>query len=537
LRNGQLLATYAVGFGVLFNFICTFTFVSFHLAAAPYNLSASWLGAIFVVYLVGSVLTPWTGWAVGRFGRRHFMVGVIAVWLAGIALTLAPSLPLIIVGLAVGAGCGLICQAVSTGYVSHQLCSAIFISGLDPVRAYRETIEPLASGVGFLLNHRVDIDHGEVRASLAGMAESRAVHRPPEGCVNATGTALTGSAGAAMPSAQVAPLPPSDPRLASAVERMFDEAPQGPRRNTHAVVVMQRDRVVAEHYAPGIGVDTPLAGWSATKSVSNALLGILVRQGRLDMNAPARIAAWADPRDPRHAITPDQLLRMTSGLDAGQSLEGVGPFNPAAQMLFVERDMAAFAASAPLAHAPGTHWNYTDANTLLLSRLIRDAAGGDAASTRAFVQRELFDKLGMQHTTFEFDAAGTPIGASHLWASARDWARFGLLYLNDGMVGGERLLPPDWVAYSARPTPGAEYFGYGAGFWTNRGSGYGAGYRIQAGMPADAFMARGHQGQYVVIVPSQQLVIVRLGPAWTPRDDMDAVARLTREVIEALASR
>ena len=117
-RNGQLVATYAVGFGVLFNFICTFTFVSFHLAAAPYNLSASWLGAIFVTYLVGSVLTPWTGWAVGRFGRRHFMVGVIAVWLGGIALTLVPSLPLIVVGLALGAGCGLICQAVSTGYVT-----------------------------------------------------------------------------------------------------------------------------------------------------------------------------------------------------------------------------------------------------------------------------------------------------------------------------------------------------------------------------------------------------------------------------------
>jgi MFS transporter, YNFM family, putative membrane transport protein len=118
LRNGQLLATYAVGFGVLFNFICTFTFVSFHLAAAPYNLSASWLGAIFVVYLVGSVLTPWTGWAVVRFGRRRFMVGVVALWLAGIALTLAPSLPLIIVGLTIGAGSGLVCQAVSTGFVT-----------------------------------------------------------------------------------------------------------------------------------------------------------------------------------------------------------------------------------------------------------------------------------------------------------------------------------------------------------------------------------------------------------------------------------
>ena len=117
-RNGQLLATYAVGFGVLFNFICTFTFVSFHLAAAPYNLSASWLGALFVVYLTGSALTPFTGWAVGRFGRRRFMMFIIALWVAGIALTLAPSLPLIVAGLAIGAGCGLICQAVSTGYVT-----------------------------------------------------------------------------------------------------------------------------------------------------------------------------------------------------------------------------------------------------------------------------------------------------------------------------------------------------------------------------------------------------------------------------------
>ena len=117
-RNGQLVATYAVGFGVLFNFICTFTFVSFHLAAAPYNLSATALGAIFVVYLVGSVLTPWVGWAVGRFGRRRFTVRVIALWIAGIALTLAPSLPLIISGLAISAGCGLICQAISTGYVT-----------------------------------------------------------------------------------------------------------------------------------------------------------------------------------------------------------------------------------------------------------------------------------------------------------------------------------------------------------------------------------------------------------------------------------
>jgi len=435
----------------------------------------------------------------------------------------------------------------ATGYVSHQLCSAVFVAGQEPTRVYRESIAPVSGALALLVRHTVDHEHAEVRASLAGLAESRAVYRPPFGCVNATGTALTTTAAppATEPTAP-ALLPPiagpepiqtTDPALALALDHVFGEAAQPPFRHTQAVVVVHRDRIVAERYAPGIGVDTPLPGWSVSKSVTNALLGVLVRQGRLDMQAPSQIAAWADPADPRHAITPDQLLRMTSGLDAGQSLHDVSPFDPSAQMLFVEPDMAAFAARAPLAHAPGTHWNYTDPNTLLLSGIVRDLAGGDTASTLAFVRRELFDKLGMRHATFEFDAAGTPIGASHVWAPARDWARLGLLYLQDGVVGGERLLPEGWVTYSARPTPGAEHVGYGAGFWTNRGAGYGAGYRTAAGMPADAFMARGSYGQYVVIVPSQQLVIVRLGPAWTPRDDMDAVARLTRETIAALAAR
>jgi MFS transporter, YNFM family, putative membrane transport protein len=117
-RNGQLLATFAVGFGVLFNFICTFTYISFHLAAPPYNLSATWLGALFVTYLAGSALSPWAGWAVGRFGRRRFMVRMIALWVVGIALTLAPSLPVIVVGLTISAACGLLCQAISTAYVT-----------------------------------------------------------------------------------------------------------------------------------------------------------------------------------------------------------------------------------------------------------------------------------------------------------------------------------------------------------------------------------------------------------------------------------
>jgi CubicO group peptidase (beta-lactamase class C family) len=200
-------------------------------------------------------------------------------------------------------------------------------------------------------------------------------------------------------------------------------------------------------------------------------------------------------------------------------------------MLFFEHDMAAFAAQAPLNAAPGEKWNYTDANTLLLSRIVREQAGDDAASVLAFMHRELFSRLGMEHVTMELDAAGTPIGSSHMLASARDWARLGLLYVNDGVVGGVRLLPPGWVDYSATQTQGSEMFGYGAGFWTNRGQGAAASWRVSHGMPADSFMALGNFGQYVVFIPSKRLVIVRLGNSHLPRGDMAMMTRLVGDVV------
>ena len=188
----------------------------------------------------------------------------------------------------------------------------------------------------------------------------------------------------------------------------------------------------------------------------------------------------------------------------------------------------------PLKFAPGSAWNYTNGNTLLLSRIIRDRTGGDARSVLAFAHRELFDKLGMKKVTLEFDSTDTPIGSSHMLATPRDWAKFGLLYLDDGVVGGERLLPEGWVDYSARLTPHSEEFGYAAGFWTNRGDSGGALYRIRAGIPADAFMARGAYGQYVVVVPSKRLVVARFGMALDRRNDLDTVAHLIAEVIGTL---
>jgi CubicO group peptidase (beta-lactamase class C family) len=435
--------------------------------------------------------------------------------------------------------------AVSAGFVSHQLCSAVFVSGQDPQAYYDEAIAPSLSLAAPLIHHRLDRARGEVSADFAGMVDRRAVYRGATGCVLAKGPAPAPApvvpaapAGAPLlaPIADAAVVTASDPALRTALDRAFAEPAHGPRRWTKAVVIVHDGRIVAERYAPGYGPTTPIQGWSMTKSVINALLGILVRQGRLNVDAPAPIPAWSNPADPHHAITVDSLLRMTSGLDRGQSLaSGAGEaFDPTARMVFDTSDMAGFAQDAPARWAPGTRWTYSNVNTLLLSRIIRDKGGGDAGHVLAFAGRELFEKLGMEGVTLEFDGAGTPIGASHMWAPARDWARFGQLYLDDGVVGGERILPEHWVDYSARPTPGSEAFGYGAGFWTNRGAGVMARRRVAAGMPADSFMARGSYGQYVVVIPSSRLVIVRMGFAYTPLGDIAAVERLTADAVAAV---
>lgn len=433
---------------------------------------------------------------------------------------------------------------VAAGFASHQLCSATFVSRVEPEAFYREAIVPTMRPVSFLLSHKVDRDKAEVTASFAGLAESRAVYRGELGCLVVQGPmpvaekpeAHTPAPALLPPIAGSALVEPSNPAIKAALDRTFAENASPPYRNTHAVVIVHGGRVIAERYSAGYGIDTQVIGWSATKSVTNALIGILVRQGKLSPTGAAPIAAWSDPKDPRHTITIDNLLRMNSGLDVGQSLTASAStaFDPSAQMVFNERDMAAFAERVPLKFAPGSDWNYTNGNTLLLSRLIRDNAGGTAASTLAFARRELFDKLGMHHVTLEFDSTGTPIGSSHMLASPRDWARFGLLYLNDGVAGGERLLPEGWVDYSATLTPHSEQYGYAAGFWTQRGTTGGAAYRVKAGLPADSFMARGAFGQYVIVVPSHRLVVARFGTAFTARDDMDVVARLVADVIDTL---
>jgi hypothetical protein len=202
-------------------------------------------------------------------------------------------------------------------------------------------------------------------------------------------------------------------------------------------------------------------------------------------------------------------------------------------MMFTEADMAGFAMDADLEAAPGATWRYADGNPAILGRIIRDRVGGRAVDVLRFARRELFGPLGIRHATLEIDSTGTPIAGAFLFATPREWARLGMLFLQDGVVGGRRILPEGWVRYSTTPTPNA-FVGYGAGWWINQGESRGARFRREQGMPADAFMAQGIYGQTVVVIPSARVVIARFGTTYDLAKAMMDICRLTADVVAAL---
>ena len=411
----------------------------------------------------------------------------------------------------------------ATGLTAHNLCSGVFVSQLVPERVFDDALRPLLGPVAGAVAYHVDHDRQSVSASIAGTMRATARYQPGFGCRLADAGDAPFPEAPAIASGQRTPLPTRlNPSLDSAVDRVFAEQPGAPRKRVKAVVVVRRGEVVAKRYAPPITAETPLPGWSVAKSYLNALVGILVREGRLSVDSDALAAEWPIG-DPRRALTVEDLLRMRSGLDAPEEGRGADIVN---RMLYGARDMAAFAATRPLVAAPRTRWDYTSANTLILSRTVGQRVGGGAAGLRNFAQRELFAPIGMRNVTLEFDAAGTFIGSSYLYATARDHARFGMLFLADGVApDGTRILPRGWAAWSARSTLGR---GYGAGFWTNDGPSEAAALRVQAGFPKDGYFASGNMGQRIYIVPSAALVVVRLGDSDPPdfgiADDIKLIA-------------
>ena len=423
---------------------------------------------------------------------------------------------------------------IGTGYTAKILCSSVFVSMRDPEAVLNED---LAIARKNFISAEVDYEGKSVTASIMGLIKRCAIFREGLGCTLIIGTsedALRKQAvvdrkrlprettGLPWPTGDLISteeLPPGmgTQALNAARDEAFSEPdPDRPRR-TRAVVVVYDGHIIAERYAPGFSQETALIGWSMTKSVTSALTGILVGQGKLSIEGRAPVPEWSGPGDPRRAVTLDHLLRMSSGLEFLEEYES-NPRSDCNVMLFASHDAAAYAIDKPLEAEPGSKWSYSSGTTNIISRIIRHAVGGTDADYLAFPRRELFDKIGMRSVIIEPDPSGTFLGSSNMYATARDWARFGLLYLQDGAWEGERILPEGWVEYTRTPTPHAPPDKpYGAQFWLNTGEKE----RWLPSLPADLYSARGYEGQYITIIPSRKTVVVRLGCAVDHKDSWD----------------
>jgi CubicO group peptidase (beta-lactamase class C family) len=303
------------------------------------------------------------------------------------------------------------------------------------------------------------------------------------------------------------------PALAKLLADAFLETSSEALGETHALVIIQGGKLILERYADGYGPDAANPSWSMAKSITQALAGVLVLDGKLDIHAPASVAEWSAAGDPRGALTLDLLLRMSSGLAFVEDYDPDHPSDVIA-MLFGEgeKDVAHFAADMPLAHEPGSFWSYSSGTSNIVSRCLSRAIDAYGPDFEAFMRARLFEPLGMTSADPKFDAAGTFIGSSYCFCTARDFARFGLLYLRDGIWEGKRLLPEGWVDYARTATPrqpGLEDLPYGAHWW------------LDIAGPG-SFSANGYEGQYTVVVPDLDLVMVRHGKSEAVKDNVRA---------------
>lgn len=438
----------------------------------------------------------------------------------------------VIAASALGIGYFFRIAGIGAAYKAKTLCSAIFVSGLtlDPDRADEVSAE--AYRILRLFRARVDAEARTVTASFLGLKVRRATFRPGLGSSLAFGELRPMSpapARVALPPQR--PWPDGDglvqdesPALARVLEKALVE--EGPKlRRTRAVLVVEDGRLVCERYAPGFSATTPLNGWSMTKSVMAALIGILIGEGRLRIDSRGLLAEWSGDNDPRAAISLEDLLRMRSGLSFTEKYSD--PLSDVNRMLFDGPDTGGFAAARPLAQAPGSHWKYASGTTNLLSLIARRAVGEQKYAS--WPRRALFDPISMNSAVFEPDASGTFIASSYLFATGRDWARFGWLHAADGVWQGRRILPERWVRFVTTPEPLSKGGGaYGAHWWLKISKDFGGDTEAARKVPSDAFHASGHEGQCLTVIPSKRLVVVRLGlsidvSAWNHAEFLDEV--------------
>ena len=402
---------------------------------------------------------------------------------------------------------------VGTGYAAKIVCSNVFIAGRDADEVLRDDVQAPGHPLLKLVGVGVDLEGGLVHAALLGIvAPSHAVYRTGLGCAVVAETdieaarRLTAPVSEAVPADEALAWPEGeatstpDPDL---VDVLGNADLLGPA--ARAVVVVKDGKIVGEAYGPGFNERTPLLGWSMTKTVTAALLGLLQGEGRIDLEARALFPEWSG--DARREIALADLLAMQSGLRFN---ENYGDVTDVTRMLYLEPDMGGYVASQTSEAPPGTRFNYSSGETVLISRYWMSRFA-DQAEALAFPRRALFDALGMRSAVLEPDQAGTFVGSSYLYATARDWARFGLLIAEGGNWAGGPLLDPAFVARITEPSQTSDGAYTRGQAWQNGPQGADSDF----GLPEDTVWMLGHDGQSIAVIPSERLVVVRLG--LTPR--------------------
>lgn len=405
---------------------------------------------------------------------------------------------------------------VATGYSAKIVCSNVFVAGRDEDEVL--VVDVQAPGHPILKLVDVDVDRRArtVTAGLFGLlGNSVAVAREGLGCASVPDGNVEAASASAAPTAVAAPETdapwPDGERVEAtpmpAVDAILDDpAMTGP--GMRAVVVVHDGRIVAERYGAGFSAATPLLGWSMTKTVTSAIVGTLVREGRLSLDQTGLLERWSI--DGRDEISLADLMSMSSGLAFN---EDYGDVTDVTRMLYLEPDMAEFAAAKPLERGIGEAFSYSSGTSVLIARIWQDAFD-DEAEALAWPRQALFGPLGMRSAVMEADARGTLVGSSYVYATARDWARFGQFLLQEGVWKGQALLPDGYVDWMRDPVPTApEDYGRGQVWLHGPTAGTPEGEDPDAGfaLPDDAFWMLGHDGQTVTVIPSRKLVVVRLG--------------------------
>ena len=396
---------------------------------------------------------------------------------------------------------------VASGIGSKLLCSAEYVIGNTKEQAFDDLVQ--YSPILAQITYSYDEQARSVTASLFGLKEKTASYIPGLGC------AVDYAGYTERQQLQVQTLQKNnalwpagntvntiDPAIQAKVDAIV-AADNEAGLNTRALLVVHSGQVIAESYAQGMTPQSPLLGWSMAKSLNAIMLGNLELRGLIDLTAKPHFSQWQN--DERSAISIEHLLTMTDGLAFS---EKYNPGDDATGMLFTSASPSNYVLGMPRAAAPGTRFNYSSGTANILSRLYTDTLGGPQAAYDNFIER-IFQPMAFQDAVFETDATGVFMGSSYFYAAARDWARMGQLMLNGGVLNGQRLVTQQWVERATAPNNSENDKAYGYQWWLNRGN---AQLRIPQ-LPEDAFYANGNRQQLVMVIPSRDTVIVRLG--WT----------------------